>query len=306
MANHFSLGAIYMTQQEILSKLETDIRLRGMSDETLKEYTGKAKVFMRHFGKPADELGEKEIRAFLEYLDREKHLSPASINTYNSGLRFLFEVTLERDLNYKRVPRKKDPIKLPVAFTREEVLRFLSVIDDDLRYKSLFTVIYGSGLRLSEAQKLRIQDIDSKQMRLFVNQGKGKRDRWVPLAYSSLLLLREYYKTYKPSHPDSYLFLYGKFGNGGNEHISTRAIQDAFKKYHLRAQINTYGTTHTLRHSYATHLLEDGVNVFFIQKILGHATLWTTMRYLRISQTDVMKTVSPLDKIMGTIMTDNA
>lgn len=286
-----------MTQAEILAKLTTDIRLRGMSEETVKEYVAKARVFMRHFDKSADEMGETEFRAFLEYLDREKRLSPASINTYNSGLRFLFEVTLEQNLNYKRLPRKKDPIQVPAAFTREEILWLMAAIDDDLRYKAIFSLTYGSGLRLSEVQKLRVQDIDSAQMRLFVYQGKGQRDRWVPMSLVALEALRNYYKAWKPKQPDGYLFLSGKDGKG-NTHISGRAIQDAFKKYHKRARIKTYGTVHTLRHSYATHLMEDGVNVFYIQKILGHATLWTTMRYLRIAQTDVMKTKSPLDKLM--------
>lgn len=287
-----------MTQEEILTKLETDIKLRGMSEDTVKEYITKAQVFMRHFDKPADEMGEKEFRAFLEYLDREKDLSPSSINTYNSGLRFLFEVTLEQNLNYKRIPRKKDPIKIPPAFTREEILCFINAIDD-LRYNAIFSLTYGSGLRLSEIQKLRIKDIDSRQMRLFVYQGKGKRDRWVPMALSSLETLREYYKVYKPNHPDGYLFLNGRNGKGGDSYVSERAIQDAFKKYHKKSNLKTYGTVHTLRHSYATHQMEDGVNVFFIQRILGHATLWTTMRYLRIAQTDVLKTQSPLDKIMS-------
>lgn len=287
-----------MTQQEILDKLTTDIRLRGMSEDTVLEYVAKARVFMRHFDKPADQMGETEFRAFLEYLDREKKLTPASINTYNSGLRFLFEVTLEQNLNYKRLPRKKDPIKVPAALSRQEILWFLEAIDDSLRYKAIFSLTYGSGLRLSEVQKLRVQDIDSEGMRLFVYQGKGQRDRWVPMAQSSLEVLRDYFKAYKPAHPDGYLFLNGKLGKGGDTHISDRAIWDAFKKYHKKARIKTPASVHTLRHSYATHLMEDGVNVFYIQRILGHATLWTTMRYLRIAQTDVMKTKSPLDKLM--------
>lgn len=283
-----------MTQQEILDKLTTDIRLRGMSEDTVIEYVTKAKVFMRHFDKAADEMGEKEFRIFLEYLDREKKLSPASINTYNSGLRFLFEVTLEQNLNYKRLPRKKDPIKLPTAFTRQEILWFLEAIDDSSKYKAIFSLTYGCGLRLSEITKLRIKDIDSEQMRLFVNQGKGQRDRWIPLSKFALEDLRTYFREYSPNHPEGYLFLNLK----GDNHISDRAVQDAFKKYHKRGRIPTEGSPHTLCHSFATHLMEDGVNVFYIQKILGHATLWTTMRYLRISMTDVMKTKSPLDKLM--------
>jgi len=289
-----------MTQEQVLDKLTTDIHLRGLSDNTVIEYRDKARVFMRHFGKSADEMGEAEFRISLEYLDREGRLVPGSINTYNSALRFLFEVTLEQNLNYKRLPRKKDPIKIPPTLMKEEISKFLNAIDD-LRYKTIFSILYGSGLRISEVQTLRIQDIDSKQMRIFIYQAKGKKDRYVPLANACLLLLREYFKKYHPKHVDGYLFLNQK----ADKHISDRAIQDAFKKYHNMSEIKTKATVHTLRHSFATHLFEDGINIFFIQKLLGHATISSTMRYLRIAQTDVLKTHSPLDTIMG-MVTDHA
>lgn len=289
-----------MTQEEILEKLTMDIRLRGLSKDTVKEYVTRSAVFMRHFGKSADEMGEKEVRIFLEYLTNKGDLMPATINNYNSALRFLFEVTLEQTLCYRRIPRKKDPIKVPATFTRLEILQLLGTMAEDLRYKAIFSLTYGSGLRLSEVMKLRIKDVDSEQMRLFVYQGKGQRDRWVPLAKTSLADLRSYFKAYRPNHPEGWLFLNeGTRKKVADNHISDRAIQDAFKRFHAKSGIKTYGTTHTLRHSYATHLLEDGVNVFFIQKILGHATLWTTMRYLRIAMTDVMKTESPLDKLQS-------
>lgn len=286
-----------MTHEEALKKLETDIQLRGMSPHTMLEYQTKARKFLQHFTKPIEELCENDFRIYLEYLDKEANIQPSTMNVYNSALRFFFEVTLEQTLCYRRLPRKKDPIKVPVAFTRQEVLWFLEAIDDSTRYKAIFSLTYGCGLRLSEVRHLRIKDIDKQQMRLFVYQGKGQRDRWVPLSKFAYDDLCTYWKEYKPNHPDGYLFLNGINGCG-DAPISERAIQDAFKRYHIRGRIPTYGTVHTLRHSYATHLMEDGVNVFYIQKILGHATLWTTMRYLRISMTDVMKTKSPLDKLM--------
>ena len=287
-----------MTQEEAMKKLETDINLRGMSPHTCKEYKDRVRVFFRHFPDvPTEELGENELRIFLEYLDREKDLCAATINTYNSALRFFFEVTLEQTLCYRRLPRKKDPIKVPNAFTRQEIIWFLDAIDDSSRYKAIFSLTYGCGLRLSEIRHLRIKDIDKQQMRLFVYQGKGQRDRWIPLSKVAYDDLCTYYREYKPNHPEGYLFLSGKDGKGDTP-ISERAIQDAFKRYHRLGRIPTEGTVHTLRHSYATHLMEDGVNVFYIQRILGHATLWTTMRYLRIAITDVMKTKSPLDIIM--------
>lgn len=288
-----------MTNEEILQKMEIDMQLRGFSPLTIEGYSNKTKVYMKHFDKSADLLGENEIRIFLSYLDRERHLSPSSVNGHNSVLRFLYEVTLERDLSYKRLPRQKDPIKVPIAFSREEITALFSVIDS-LKYRAIFSLAYGSGLRLSEIQHLKYQDIDGKTLRVFVSQGKGKKDRFVPLAQTTLYDLRKYYLACKPNHPDGWLFTNESPRNKiATSFISQAAIQNAFTKYHRLAGIKTHGSTHTLRNSYATHLMEDGVNVFFIQRLLGHATLWTTMRYLKIAVTDLMKTTSPLDTLNG-------
>ncbi|MVB12746.1 Tyrosine recombinase XerC [Caprobacter fermentans] len=195
-----------MTKEEILGKLVQDIRLRGLSEDTVAEYQTKARVFMEHFDKPADQMGEAEFREFLQYLQDERKLSPASINTYNSGLRFLYEITLEQNLNYKRIPRVKEPILLPNIMTVKEIEKFFGVIDD-LRYKAIFLTVYGSGLRLREVHHLRISDVDSEQMRLFIYRSKGKKDRFAVLSQTSLTVLREYWKAYRPNHPEGYLFL---------------------------------------------------------------------------------------------------
>lgn len=286
-----------MTHEEAIKKLEQDIKLRGMSPHTVKEYTSKAIRFLKHIDKPISELNEGDFRIYLEFLDRDTKLAPSTMNIHNSALRFFFEVTLEQTLCYRRVPRKKVPYKIPATFTKQEILWFLGAIDDSSRYKAIFSLTYGCGLRLSEIRQLRFQDIDGKQMRLFVYQGKGQRDRWIPLSAIALDELRIYYKEYKPKHPDGYLFLNGKNGVG-NDCISERSIQDAFAKYQKLGRIPTKGTVHTLRHSFATHLMEDDVSVFYIQKLLGHSSVLSTMRYLRIAVTDIMKTQSPLDKLM--------
>ena len=279
-----------MTQDQILEKLVVDIQLRGLSHDTQREYCYKAKTFMQHFGKPATELGEQDIRDYLYYLTTVKKLSPSSVNTINSGLRFLYEVTLEQNLNYKRIPRLKEKILLPNIMTMEEIKRFIDVIDN-LKHKAIFMTVYGSGLRLGEIRRLKSSDVDSKAMRLFISQGKGKKDRYAVLSQASLDALREYWKKYKPRHPDGYLFL----NREGTAYMTDRAIQDAFMKYHKKAGIAHHATVHTLRHSYATHLLEAGTSIFFIRQLLGHSTLSTTTRYLHVAQTDVLKTPSPLD-----------
>jgi integrase/recombinase XerD len=279
-----------MTQEEILEKLVKDIQLRGLSIHTEHGYSAKAKQFMRHYGKPAIELGEQEIREYLHYLANGKKLTPGSVNNVNSCLRFLFEVTLEQNLNYKRIPRLKDRILLPNVMTAEEIKRFFDAIDN-LKHKAIFMTIYGSGLRLGEIRRLKISDVDSKYMRLFISQGKGKKDRYAVLSQTSLDAMREYWKKYRPRHPDGYLFL----NREGTACMTDRAIQDAFMKYKEKAGIAHRATVHTLRHSYATHLLEAGTNIFFIRQLLGHSTLSTTTRYLHVAQTDVLKTPSPLD-----------
>lgn len=279
-----------MTQQEILDKLETDIRMRGLSEHTVQEYVTRARIFMRYFDQPADQMGEAEFRSFLQYLLDKRGLLPASVNGYNSALRFLFEVTLEQSLNYKRLPRLKEPILLPNVLTVHEVQSLFSVIDKP-RDRALFLNIYGSGLRLGEICRLRVQDIDSAQMRMFINQGKGKRDRFVVLSQAGLDALREYWKQARPHHPAGYLFLNRK----GTDCITGPTVQNAFHKYLKRVNIQHHATVHTLRHSYATHLLEGGTSIFYIRQLLGHSTIWTTTRYLHVANTDIMKTKSPLD-----------
>lgn len=294
-----------MTNAEALAKFEQDMELRGFSHHTIKSYLTRICRFLSYLEKEVDKLNENDVRIFLSYLDKEAKLSPGAINGYNSGIRFFYEVTLEKDISYKRLPRKKDPIKVPIAFTTEEVIAFFSVIDNS-KYRAVFSLAYGCGLRLNEIINLKISDIDSKQMRVFINQGKGQKDRFVPLGKRTLVDLRQYYSDFKPTHEENYLFLNDNSRNKvATGRISERSIQDAFKKYHKKSNIKTQGTTHTFRNSYATHLLEEGVNVFFIQRLLGHATLWTTMRYLKIAMTDLMRTESPLDKLALSVVIQN-
>lgn len=281
-----------MTQEEILEKLIKDMQLRGMSNDTKQSYCSRAKQFMQHYGKSAAELSVQDIREFLYYLSNERKLSPGSVNTVNSALRFLFEITLEQDINYKRIPRLRDPVHLTLYMTTEEIKRFFDSIDN-LKHRAIFMTIYGSGLRLCEAGRLKIRDVDSKRMRLLILQSKGKKDRYAVLSQTSLEVLREYWKQYKPRHPEGYLFL----NREGTAHITGRGIEDAFVKYREKSGISHHATVHTLRHSYATHLLEAGTSLLYIQQLLGHSALWSTMRYLHVAQTDVLKTPSPLDSM---------
>jgi len=279
-----------MDQHQIIEKLKLDLQLRGYSKGTEKDYSQRMSLFQEYFKRPASELGEQEIREYLHYLRNDRNLSPSTVNSCNSALRFLFEITLEKSLIYRRIPRLKDPILLPTVLTKDEIEAIFSSANN-LKHKCILMTIYGSGLRLSEAASLKISDIDSKNMRIFIEQGKGKKDRYVLLSQVNLEILREYWKQYKPKF---WLFE----GYEKNSRISTRAIQDAFKKHLKKASINKKASVHTLRHSFATHLLENGTSIFYISKLLGHSTLWTTMRYLHVATTDILKTMSPLDTLL--------
>lgn len=280
-----------MTNEEIIQKAREEITLRGLSPCTEKEYMDKMRVLLRYYeNRPLENMTETDLRNFLFYLLNVKKLSSASVNTYNSAFRFIFGAVLERNLNYQMIPRRRIHRELPFIMSRNDIVKFFSCIDN-LRDKTIFETIYGAGLRLSEIAHLRVQDIDSEGMRLFVYQGKGGKDRYTLLSQRNLEVLREYWKEYRPNHPDGYLF----YPKANKERcITLRAIQDAFHKYRKRAELSDEFTVHTLRHCFATHLLESGVDVCRIKQLLGHTHIQSTTFYLHLLNFDG-SIKSPLD-----------
>jgi site-specific recombinase XerD len=236
-------------------------------------------------------MDEQDIRAYLNYLITEKKLSPSTINTYNAALRFLFAVTLNRNLNYRQIPRLKEVRSLPEILTPNEVLNLFNN-SGSLRNKALFMTIYGAGLRVSEVCSLQTRDIDSESMRIFVRQGKNGKDRYTLLSQSNLETLREYWKEYRPKHPDGWLFI----NKDGSDKINHRTVQDAFNAAVKRADITKDVSTHTLRHCFATHLLEAGTDVCRIKQLLGHTHIQSTTFYLHLLNFD-SKLKSPLDTL---------
>jgi site-specific recombinase XerD len=276
-----------MTKEQILEKLKFDLETRGRSEATVKEYTEKVRLFQDHFGKPADQMGEAEIIEYQHHLLTEKKLKHSSANTYNSALRFVCGVTLDITLNYKKLPRLKQIRDLPVLPTKEELGYLFHRAGDNPRNKALFMTIYGSGLRLGEAANLKVSDIDSENGRIFVRKGKGGRDRYAMLPKKALEALREYWKTCQPK---DWLFV-----NKNGEKMTDRAIQDAWKGIVRRSGIPKKITVHTLRHCFATHLLNEGNNVFAIKRLLGHVRIDTTTWYLQLADSETLKLKSPLD-----------
>lgn len=276
-----------MTKEQILEKMKADLELRGRSEETLRNYLMHVRLFQDYFDKPADEMGEEEISKYLHYLVTEKKLQPASVNTQNSSLRFLYGVTLDRLLNTRKIPRAKHIRGLPDILNKDE-LGYLFYLTKNLKYKAIFMTIYGSGLRVSEAVNLKVRDVDSENMRLFIRKGKGGRDRYAMLPQKTLGILREYWQKY---HPTDWLFVNDKTGT----QLTIRAVQDAFKAIAGKSGIPKHITVHTLRHCFATHLLNEGNNVFHIKRLLGHVRIDTTVWYLQLSDSETLKLKSPLD-----------
>ena len=290
--NHHKQGDGSMTNEEVYQRAYDEIKLRGLSSHTVEGYLGELRIFLRFFDNRAiDSMGEEEIREFLLHL-LDSGKSPGTVNIYNSALRFIFGAVLGKRLNYQMIPRCRHYRELPAIMSKDEIVRFFSAIDN-LRDKAMFETVYGAGLRISEIARLRTQDIDSEQMRIFVYHGKGGKDRYTLLSQQNLEILREYWKQYRPHHPEGYLF----YSRGKQKNVmTTRTIQNAFHKYCKRASLPDTFTVHTLRHCFATHLLESGVDVFQIKELLGHTFIQSTATYLHLSNRNEAIT-SPLDTL---------
>jgi len=280
-----------MTQQEILDRLKTDMELRGFSRRTTELYQLRVNVYQNYFCKPADQMGEDEVREFLQYRLTELKNEVSTTNTYISALRFLYDIALDKPLDRRKVPRAKETRRIPELPTKEE-LELIFTNTYDLKYRAIFMTIYGSGLRLSEATNLRIKDIDSKNMRILILQGKGNKDRYALLPKRTLLILREYFKAYRPK---DWLFI-NKIG----DRIAAYSIQNAFQSVVRKSGITKHITIHTLRHKFATDLLNEGKSIYQIKRLMGHVRIETTAWYLQLSDSEILHLTSPLDTMDGT------
>jgi len=279
-----------MTKQDVLNRLSEDTKLRGLSKHTQGDYYAKTKRFQDFYDKPATKLGVDEVRDYLLYLSEEKKLSSGSVNTYNSALRFLYNISLDMPINITKIPRHKRSRKIPEILTRSEIQEIFDVCEN-LRDKCMLMTTYSAGLRVSEIVKLRVKDIDSEKMQIFIRQGKGHKDRFAILSQANLSILRKYWLRYRPK---DYLF------HSRNHSVrTTRSFQDMFHKYLTKAKIAKEVSLYSLRHSFAMHLLEDGTSIFHIKQLLGHSDLSTTCFYLRLVKISEMNASSPLDRFYG-------
>ena len=264
-----------------------DMGIRNLAENTQLAYLQQVSAFARHFQRSPEGLGPDEVRAYQVHLVEVRKLAPGSISIAASALRFLYKVTLKRDWAPDDIPMPKQPFKLPIVLSREEVMRFLEAVHS-LKHRTILTAAYAGGLRVSEATHLKVTDIDSQRMVLRIDQGKGRKDRYVMLSPRLLEALRAYWMVVRPR---SWLFP----GELPGQPVTTGAVQAACQKAHRGAGITKPITPHSLRHAFATHLLEAGCDVRTIQLLLGHRSLASTSRYLKVATSTVCATTSPFD-----------
>lgn len=265
-----------------------DMQVRNLALNTQTCYVQQVSLFARHFDKSPELLGPEDIRTYQVYLTNEKKLAPGSVLIAVAALRFLYKVSLKKDWSFEdAIPAPKKPQRLPVVLSPEEVLHFLSCVGST-KHQAILTTCYAAGLRISETIRLKPADIDSKRMVIRVEQGKGQKDRYVMLSPRLLETLRSYFRAVRPQ---GWLFE----GDVSGQPINVSSVQQACHKARRLSGIRKPITPHSLRHGFAVHLLESGTNVRTIQLLLGHRSLATTARYLRIATSKVCSTSSPLD-----------
>lgn len=269
-----------------------DMSIRNLTNNTQLSYLMQVGLFAKYFHRSPERLGPQEVRDYQVYLTMTRKLSASSIGTATSALRFLYRVTLKQNWSPDDIPMPKKPFRLPVVLSPEEVMHFLDCIES-IKHRTLLMTAYAAGLRVSEATHLKVTDIDSQRMVIRVEQGKGNKDRYVMLSPRLLGELRAYWKS---ARPQAWLFP----GNIPGQPITKDAVEQACQRARRASGISKPITPHSLRHAFATHLLESGTDVRRIQLLMGHRSLATTSRYLKIAASTLCATVSPFDLLPQT------
>lgn len=264
-----------------------DMSIRNLAENTQTSYLLQVSAYAKYFRRSPELLGPEDVRTYQIYLLKTRMLSPGSISIAAAALRFLYKVTLKRDWSVDEIPMPKRPFKLPIILSPEEVHQFLNSVES-IKHHAILTTLYAAGLRISEATHLRVTDLDSQRMMLRVDQGKGRKDRYVMLSPCLLDTLRAYWRVARPK-----LWLFP--GDLPGQPISREAVGEACKKALRASGVQKPITPHSLRHAFATHLLESGTDVRTIQLLLGHRSLATTSRYLKVATSTVCATTSPFD-----------
>jgi len=275
---------------EALQKLKQQLILKSYSPSTIRTYTNEYVQFLYTIkDKPANEFSVERIKDYLQYCHTSLKLSEATLHSRINALKFYYEQVLKKEKFFWEIPRPKKQLQLPKVISKEQIAMLINAIENT-KHKTIIMLAYACGLRVSEVISLKVKHVDGQRKIILIEQAKGKKDRIVSLSPGMLIMLREYYKQYKPA---DYLFE----GQFENEHLSSRSIQQVLQKAKEKAGIKQDGSMHMLRHSFATHLLDKGIDVVFIQKLLGHNDIKTTLKYLHVTNKDLVHILSPLEDI---------
>jgi integrase/recombinase XerD len=272
-----------------------ELQRRNMSQITTRIYLHAVEEFAQYFKTPPDRLGLEHVRQYQAHLFTDRKLEAVSVAQQLSGLRFFFLKTLKRPWMVEDMPAPKTPIRLPDILSRQEVEQLIQCADSPL-HRVCILVLYATGMRREELVRLRIEDLDSARMLIHIRQGKGKKDRDVMLSPRLLAELRDYWRSADPK-PKTYLFPSKSVRGNADRPMSDKSVWAAVHEAATRAGLAKRVHPHTLRHCFATHLLESGVDLRTIQLLLGHADLKTTSRYLQLSERHLKAAASPLDAL---------
>ena len=275
---------------ELRRRMMEDLQLAGYSKSTQQSYLDAVRVLAKYYKRSPDQLSEEEIRRFFLYLVNERHCARSTVTIYLCGIKFFFETTLKREWTVFKLVRPAPSHKLPPVLSREEVRAILGLVRKPIT-RMVLTLIYCCGLRLSEGARLKVEDIDGGRKLIWIRRGKGGKDRSIPLPERTLELLRSYWKQFRPK---GYLFPSGDAG-----HINPATLQTTFKAAVRQSGIKKNASVHTLRHSYATHLLETGTDLRTIQMLLGHQSPKTTSVYTHLTAPLVERLNLSLNEIMS-------
>lgn len=278
-----------MKKQEIIDILTKQMSIENYSEQTIKNYLSALKLFLNYLENlKVNKITEKNIQNYLFYCKKQKNYSFSTMKQVISSIRYLYKKVLKQPIPVSLELDLRKPAKLPVVLTKSEIERILKVTTN-LKHKTILLLIYSAGLRLGELLNLKIGDINSETMKIHIRQSKGKKDRYVMLSENVLKLVKSYYGKYKPKN---YLIEGQKGGM-----YSPKSVQSILKSALLKANIKKKASVHTLRHSFATHLLDDGTDIRYIQELLGHKRIETTQIYTHVSSYSINKIKSPADSI---------
>ncbi len=274
-------------------RMDRELRIRGYAENTRKSYIGNMRCFVRFFMRPPDELTAEDVKQYQLFLTKDKRVSWSTFNVHVCAIRFFYREVLRVEWDVKQIPYQRSGRRLPVVLSCEEVRALLDTTTN-LKHRALLMILYSAGLRTGEAIHLRPVDIDSGRMMIRVDQGKGRKDRYVMLSEKLLVTLRRYWREYQPA-----LWLFP--GQDPSCPLTRGSLEKLFTRAKKKAGIQKPVTPHSLRHSFATHLLERGVNIRVIQRLLGHRSLRSTEIYTHVAESYVRDTRSPLDDLLPDI-----